>query len=182
MAFVAAVFKLLTAVVALGFLRAGEGGRGRRARLAAVLNPTVVGAAVGMTLSLSGRQLWSPIGATVDLLAATASPVALVALGGLIGVRRLLPDRRETAPLALALVLKLIAAPLLVWLAFSVWGGAASGVMTVGVLLAACPTAVNVFVQARAFGVFEAGAARAVGLGAVASLLTLSVIASQLGH
>ena len=182
MAFVAADFTLLTAMVALGFLRAGAGRANGRARLAAVVNPTVVGAGVGVALSLSGLRLWAPADAAVDLLAATASPVALIALGGLIGGQRLLPDRREAGPLALALALKLLAAPLLVWGLFSMWGGASSEVTSVAVLLAGCPTAVNVFVQARAFGVFEAGAARAVGLGALLSLFTLTLIAGQLGH
>jgi predicted permease len=147
-----------------------------------VVNPTVVGAGVGVALSLSGMRLWAPAGAAVDLLAATASPVALIALGGLIGAQRLAPERREAGPLAIALSLKLMAAPLLVWGVFSVWGRASPEVTAVAVLLAGCPTAVNVFVQARAFGVFEAGAARAVGLGALASLLTLTLIAGQLGH
>lgn len=182
MAFVAADFTLLTAIAALGFLRAGAGGATGRARLAAVFNPTVVGAGVGIALSLSGGRLWAPVDAAVDLLAATASPVALIALGGLIGSRRLLPERREGLPLALALTLKLIAAPLLVWAVFSAWGGASVGTLTVAVLLAGCPTAVNVFVQARAFGVFEAGAARAVALGALLSLFTLIVLAGLLGH
>ncbi|MCC7266179.1 MAG: AEC family transporter [Caulobacteraceae bacterium] len=182
MAFVAADFSLLTTLVALGFLRAGPGRASGRARLAAVVNPTVVGAGVGVALSLTGARLWTPVGTAVDLLAATASPVALVALGGLIGAQRLLPDRREAGPLTLALGLKLAAAPLLVWAVFH-WGlpGGAEAA-TVAVMLAGCPTAVNVFVQARAFGVFEAGAARAVGLGAVLSLFTLTLIAGWLGH
>lgn len=182
MAFVAADFSLLTAIVAIGFLRA-EGGRATgRARLAAVINPTVAGAVIGIALSLTGTRLWAPADAAVDLIAASASPVALVALGGLIGAQRLWPARQEAGPLALALALKLIAAPLLVWGAFSSWGSDRAGLLTIAVLLAGCPTAVNVFVQARAFGVFEAGAARAVGLGAVLSLLTLTLIAGQLGH
>lgn len=182
MAFVAADFTLLTAMVALGFLRAGAGRSSSRARLAAVVNPTVAGAGVGVALSLSGLRLWAPADAAVDLLAATASPVALIALGGLIGAQRLLPDRREAGPLMLALGLKLLVAPLLVWGLFAAWGRAPVEVVTVAILLAACPTAVNVFVQARAFGVFEAGAARSVGLGAVLSLFTLTLIAGRLGH
>ena len=182
MAFVAADFTVLTAIVAFSFLRAGPGGGNRRALLAAVVNPTVVGAGVGVALSLSGARLWAPVGGAVDLLAATASPVALIALGGLIGAQRLWPERREAGPLALALALKLVAAPLLVWWIFTRWGDASPGPTTVAVMLAGCPTAVNVFVQARAFGVFEAGAARAVGLGALLSLFTLSFIAGQLGH
>lgn len=44
-------------------------------------------------------------------------------------------------------------------------------------LLAACPTAVNVFIQTRKMGVFARGAAEAVIAGTVLSALTLSLIA-----
>lgn len=180
MAFVAADFTVLTAIAAFGLQHAAGRAVSARARLAVLVNPTVVGAACGIALSLGGWRLWTPLGQTVDLLAATASPVALVALGGLIGRQRLLPDRRERAPLTLGLFLKLLAAPVLVGLIFSRTPQLAP-FLPVAVMLAACPTAVNMFVQARAFGVFEAGSARAVGLGALISLVSLSVAASLVG-
>jgi predicted permease len=44
-------------------------------------------------------------------------------------------------------------------------------------LLAACPTAVNVFIQTRALDVFARGAAQAVIAGTILSLLSLTVLA-----
>jgi predicted permease len=180
MAFVAADFTVLTAIAAFSLQQAAGRAASARARLAVLVNPTVVGAAAGVALSLGGWRLWTPVDQTVDLLAATASPVALVALGGLIGRQRLLPERRERAPLVLGLFLKLLAAPVLIWLVFSRVPQLAP-LLPTAVMLAACPTAVNMFVQARAVGVFEAGSARAVGLGALISLASLSVAASLVG-
>ena len=44
-------------------------------------------------------------------------------------------------------------------------------------LLAAAPTAVNVFIQTRTYGVFARGAARTVALTTALSLLTLALAA-----
>jgi len=50
----------------------------------------------------------------------------------------------------------------------------------VATLAAGAPTAVNVFVQARAYGIFGQGAARAVALSTLLSAITLSVLISML--
>ena len=78
--------------------------------------------------------------------------------------------------MALALVLKLMLAPLLVWL---VLGAAtvAPELRATATLLAACPTAVNVFIQTRNIGVFARGAAEAVIAGTVLSAISLTLIA-----
>jgi predicted permease len=148
-------------------------GRGLRRVL---LNPTVVGAVIGLLLSAFRLRMPDPAAQGVALLAATASPVALVALGGLVGRERTLPPRGELEPMATALALKLAASPLLAWLALSLVG-AAPQLVAVGVLLAACPTAVNVFIQTRTADVYARPAAQAVALGAVISALTLTLIA-----
>ena len=65
---------------------------------------------------------------------------------------------------------------ILVWIALGLVGASAEARAT-ATLLAACPTAVNVFIQTRAFGVFARGAAEAVVAGTVLSALTLTLIA-----
>lgn len=156
-----------------------QGGRNEpvgRSLRRVLLNPTVVGALIGLALSTFRLRLPGPAEAGLGLLAATASPVALVALGGLVGRERALPPRRELEPIATALALKLAAAPLLAWLALSL-AGASPELLAVGVLLAACPTAVNVFIQTRAADVYARPAAQAVAIGAVISALTLTLVA-----
>jgi hypothetical protein len=120
-----------------------------------------------------------PIDLPLSWLAATASPVALVALGGLIGRERERPGPDDVAPLALTLTLKLLVAPLLVWSALGL-AGIEPPVRATLTLLAACPTAVNVFIQTRALDIYARGAALAVIMGAVISAASLSAAARLL--
>lgn len=178
-AIVAVDFVLLLGVgVAVLQGRRGETvGRGLRRVL---LNPTVVGAGLGLLLSGLRLRLPEPAGQGLALVAATASPVALVALGGLIGRERALPPREEVEPLSAALVLKLALAPVLVWLALAT-AGTRPELVAVAVLLAACPTAVNVFIQTRAANVYARPAAQAVAIGTVISALSLTLVAHLFG-
>ena len=163
--------------LAVAILQTGAASVGLGAALRRVLaNPTVLGAVCGLFLSATGMRLPGPADQGLSLLAATASPIALIALGGLIGREGAWPDRAALAPLGLALGLKLLAAPVLVWLVLGL-GGADPATRAVATLLAACPTAVNVFIQTRALGVFARGAAEAVIAGTVLSALTLSLAA-----
>ena len=139
-------------------------------------NPTALGAACGLALSAAQTRLLGPADQLLTWLALTASPVALIALGGLIGREGGWPRRQDQGPLALALVLKLMLAPLLVWLVLGA-AAVAPELRATATLLAACPTAVNVFIQTRNIGVFARGAAEAVIAGTVLSAISLTLIA-----
>ena len=175
-ALVAIDFILLMGL-AVAILQTGTAAVGLPGALRRVLaNPTVLGAACGLGLSASQTRLPGPIDQLLTWLALTASPVALIALGGLIGREGAWPRRRDQGPLALALAIKLALAPLLVWLVLGA-GDAAPELRATATLLAACPTAVNVFIQTRNMGVFARGAAEAVIAGTVLSAISLTVIA-----
>ncbi len=172
-----AVDFILLMGLAIAILQTGAASLGIGAALRRVLaNPTVLGAGAGLALSATGTRLPGPADPALSLLAATASPVALLALGGLIGREGARPARRDLPPLALALGVKLLLAPHLVRGALGLLG-AAPEIRATATLLAACPTAVNVFIQTRAFGVYARGAAEAVVAGTVLSALTLSLLA-----
>lgn len=162
--------------LAVAILQTGAAAVGLGALRRVLANPTVLGAICGLALSATGARLPGLADQGLSLLAATASPIALIALGGLIGREGAWPDRHALAPLGLALGLKLLAAPVLVWLVLGV-GGVDPAMRAVATLLAACPTAVNVFIQTRALGVFARGAAEAVIAGTVLSALTLTLAA-----
>lgn len=178
---VVAVDFIALMALSIAILQAGRpGGRLSVALRRVLLNPTVAGAAVGLALSAAHVRLPQPIDLPLTWLAATASPLALVALGGLIGRERARPGPDDALPLALTLSLKLLVAPVLVWTALG-FAGAALDVRAAMTLLAACPTAVNVFIQTRALDIYARGAALAVILGAVISAVTLSAAAHLLG-
>ena len=175
-ALVAVDFILLMGL-AVAILQTGNAAVGLARALRRVLaNPTVLGAACGLVLAATGARLPGPADQVLTWLALTASPVALVALGGLIGSEGGWPRREDQGPLVLALAIKLALAPLLVWLVLGA-AGIAPELRATATLLAACPTAVNVFIQTRKMGVFARGAAEAVIAGTVLSALTLSLIA-----
>lgn len=173
---VVAVDFILLMGLAVAILQTGTSGLGLKVALRRVLaNPTVLGAVGGLAMALWQVRLPGPADAGLSLLAASASPVALLALGGLIGREGVRVAAAEQAPLAAILALKLAAAPVLIWIVLSLLGVEPVARATV-TLLAACPTAVNVFIQTRALDVFARGAAQAVIAGTILSLLSLTAL------
>ncbi|MDP2212247.1 AEC family transporter [Phenylobacterium sp.] len=174
---VVAIDFILLMALAVGVLQTGTSAVGLGTALRRVAaNPTVLGAGCGLILSATQTRLPGIADQGLTLLAATASPIALIALGGLIGREGGWPRRRDQGALALALGIKLALAPLLVWVVL--WtADVEPGLRTVATLLAGCPTAVNAFIQTRNMGVFARGAAEAVIAGTVLSAVTLTLLA-----
>ncbi|MBQ1542098.1 MAG: AEC family transporter [Caulobacteraceae bacterium] len=153
--------------------------------LRTLANPLVGAAAVGVGLSALRLAPPEPIDRALGLLAATASPVGLVALGVVVGAEfgrpRGVEATAEGPAVALVMAVRLVAAPALIWLLTGL-AGADPGFRAVAVLLAACPTAVSVFIQTRTLGVFAHGGALAVIATSMASALTLTGLAFLLAH
>ena len=148
-----------------------------RSTLQAFRNPVVAAALTGIAMALLDLALPEPLDRAVGMAAVSGSPVGLVALGAALGLRR---DAGEAAPangpVILAALAKLAVFPLLVWWAVGLTS-APPAFRTGAVLVAAAPTAVNVFIQTRAYDVFPRGAARAVALSTALSALTLALVA-----
>lgn len=177
---VVAVDFILLMALSIAVLQSGKpDGRVTIALRRVLLNPTVGGALVGLLLSLGHVRLPLLVDRPLSWLAATASPVALVALGCLIGREREPPGAADLGPLGLTLAIKLLLAPVLVWFALG-FAGASGEVRAAFTLLAACPTAVNVFIQTRALDIHARGAALAVIAGTVVSAASLSILAHLL--
>ncbi|ESQ87227.1 transporter [Asticcacaulis sp. AC460] len=144
-------------------------------------NPTVIGALIGVGLLLFGQRFPAPIETALDLLGKSGPPVALVALGGMLGMM----EWRNLAsfdPLSgLAVAAKILLAPALVALTLYLLK-ADPTTFKICVFLAATPTAVSVFIQARIYQVWYEGAAKTVAQSTVFSLITLSVLALILTH
>ncbi|MDX5332053.1 MAG: AEC family transporter [Caulobacteraceae bacterium] len=174
---VVAVDFILLMGVAVAILQTGAPSLGLGTALRRVLaNPTVLGAVGGLAIAAFGLRLPGPADQGLTVLAASASPVALLALGGLIGREGVRVHSGERVALGLVLSVKLALAPLLVWFVLT-WLGVDPIARATVTLLAACPTAVNVFIQTRALDVFARGAAQAVIAGTILSLLSLTVMA-----
>ena len=177
--FVAADF-LICFTLACAALAAASGqslvaALGRTAR-----NPTVIGALVGVACLFAGVRFPPPVESAMMLLGKAGAPVALVALGGLLGLMPWRSILTLDAPRACAIIGKILLAPALVAIALYLVHAPAD-LFRIGVFMAACPTAVSIFIQARVYDVWADGAATTVAQSTVISLLTLSVLAVWLG-
>lgn len=142
-------------------------------------NPVVVAALVGTAMALMRMTAVEPVDKALGLLAATASPVGLVALGLVVGLEAGRPAREDAGPVTLAVAFKLLLTPTLVWLAVGLTD-AEPLFRTTATLLAACPTAVSVFIQTRTYGLFSRGGALAVVLATLCGAVSLPIIGALL--
>lgn len=117
-----------------------------------VRNPLVLGVALGLLVSLTGVTLPDVVALPVDLVADMAIPVMLVAFGlSLRGAP--LPGRGDQrAPLWTAVALKNLGGPVLAYLLGAHVFGLAGSDLLGPVIVAALPTAQNVFVYAMRYG------------------------------
>ena len=168
-------------VLSLGvFAVARAGGRSAsRAALGVARNPVIIGALVGLALAVTHTTLPPLIARPLTALAGTGSPVALIALGAVLGQTRRGLRRIVELPVLLATVLKLAIFPALVFVLARVLD-VPPDIRRVAILLAACPTALNVFIQAKAYNVYAEGASRIVAVTTAVSIVSLSVLAVML--
>ncbi|AAK24495.1 AEC family transporter [Caulobacter vibrioides] len=173
---IAADFVVLAAA-GVGLLGWAAGRSVWRAMAQAFQNPVVIAALLGLLLALLNLALPQPLDRAVGLAAASGSPVGLVALGAALGLPQTEDEPGPRAgPVVLAALAKLLAFPLLVWLAIGLTPAPAE-FRTGATLVAAAPTAVNVFIQTRAYGVWPRGAARIVALTTALAIVSLSLVA-----
>ncbi|MCB1510993.1 MAG: AEC family transporter [Hyphomicrobiaceae bacterium] len=143
-----------------------------------VFNPLLISPFLGIAFSYFAIPIPKPLGNFLDLLAASAGPGALFALGLSLVGRQLLGDLFEVSWLV---VLKLIVHPAVTYLLVTyvfvmdpVWSKAA-------VLLAALPVGALVFVVAQQYNVFIQRASSAIVLTTALSLATMSALLVAFG-
>lgn len=153
------------ACMGLGHPRAGAS-RGLAPVLfrATLLNPIVLGVAVGAALGLTGLSLPAPVDRLLTFLGASAGPVALFALGGTLAAQRLGEGWRPVLGLVVA---KLVVYPALAWVLLRA-AGLGPDWVAAGTLVAGLPTAAYAFVFAQRF---EAAPARVSAAILVSTLL-----------
>jgi len=140
------------------------------------LHPFILATAAGVLAAYLGVRPPLAIERLLEYLSSAAAPCALFAMGVTLALRPLKRIPNELAPIA---VLKLVLHPLVCYLALS-WIGNFSEVWVFSaVLLAALPTATNVFVIAQQYGVWVQRASASIllttcmSVGTVTGLLLL---------
>lgn len=116
-----------------------------RALLKNLANPMIIGLLLGALLNISGLVVPDSLWRVVTWLGQAALPCALIVLGASLSRYRLRPTR-EAWGLTFA---KLALFPTMVWLLSGLLPGLNDSARTVLVLLAACPSGVNVMAFCR---------------------------------
>lgn len=118
-------------------------------------NPIVVGSVLGTIVSVSGIELPPVVLQPAQLIANACVPVLLISYGISLHGQRVLGSSGRRRDITLATVLKLVVMPLVAWaVAEFVFGLPPHDVLVV-VVLAALPTAQNVFNYSQRYGVGE---------------------------
>jgi len=136
------------------------------------LHPFILSCAAGFLAAALALPIPAAVQGLVDYLAQAAAPCALFAMGVTLALR---PLKRVSGEIFYIVPAKLIVHPLLVY-GLLTWVGDFDPVwVSSAVLLAALPTATNVFVIGQQYGVWQERASATILLTTVASVATVSV-------
>ncbi|MBB4120468.1 AEC family transporter [Martelella radicis] len=166
-------------IVAPTVMAVAEGGAVRKAALArqvltkALLHPFIAATALGFIVAASGADLPAAFDRLVDYLAQAAAPCALFAMGVTLALR---PVKRVPAEIGYIVPAKLILHPVLVYGFMMIHGGFDPVWVEAAVLLAALPTATNVFVIAQQYGIWYERASATILITTICSAATLAIL------
>ncbi len=136
-----------------------------------VLHPFIIATAVGIAAAYIQLRPPLPVERLLEYLSAAAAPCALFAMGVTLALRPLKRIPHELAPIAL---LKLILHPLVCYVVLSWVGNFSETWLFAAVLLAALPTATNVFVLAQQYHVWVERASASILLTTCISVATVT--------
>ncbi|MCV3208274.1 AEC family transporter [Mesorhizobium sp. YC-39] len=144
-----------------------------------VLHPFIIATAMGVAAAYIDFRPPEPVERFLDYLSGAAAPCALFAMGVTLALR---PLNRIPHELALIAALKLILHPLLCYVVLSWIGNFSETWIFSAVLLAALPTATNVFVIAQQYGVWVQRASASVLITTCLSVVTVTGLLYMIRH
>jgi len=136
-----------------------------------IFHPFIIATGVGVAAAIFMLAPPTPVGRLIDYLAQAAAPCALFVMGVTIALR---PVKRFPWALTYVVPLKLVIHPILMYVGLSYIGDFDPLWMQVAVMLAALPTATNVFVIAQQYNVWVERASTTVMITTLVSVLTVS--------
>jgi malonate transporter len=145
-----------------------------------VTNPIVIGSALGAAVSISGIELPEVVMAPAELVANACVPVLLISYGLSLYGQRVLGAHGRRRDVILATTLKLVVMPAVAWAVAALVFALPRADVLVIVVLAALPTAQNVFNYAQRFDVGEAIARDSVFLTTIGCIPVLLAVAAIL--
>lgn len=173
---------IVFAPIALTVLDVTTSGKASLGRILSqpVRNPLIIGSVLGLIVALTGIELPAPVLAPFELVGAAAVPIILINFGMSLHGRRMLDTPGTRRDVVLAVVLKLVLMPLVAWAAARYLFGLEGHALFVAVVLAALPTAQNVFNYAVRYRRGETLARDAVLLTTLLSLPVIVLVAALL--
>lgn len=155
------------------------GGRENASPRKALLNPGVIGCAIGFFLFFTGLSLPGPVSAAVAHLGNMNTPLAMIVIGGQMASADLAATFRQPRLYA-ASALRLLGIPLATALLLIPFGLDGTAFTTL-VILSACPAAGTTGIFAQRFGRGQETAAQTITLSTLLSILTLPLVAAATG-
>ena len=138
-----------------------------------LFHPFIIATIVGVGAAFAQITPPEPVNNLIAYLAQAAAPCALFAMGATLALR---PLTRVPVELSYLVPIKLIVHPALMYLALSAAGNFDPVWVTTAVMLAALPTATNVFVIAQQYGVWTERASATILLTTVLSVFTVTAM------
>ncbi len=138
-----------------------------------LLHPFILSTIAGVIAAFLHFQPPVPAQRLIDYLAQAAAPCALFAMGVTLALR---PLKRIPAEIAYIVPAKLIVHPVLMYLVMSLAGNFDPVWVQTAVLLAALPTATNVFVIGQQYGVWQERASATILITTVLSVATVTML------
>lgn len=138
-----------------------------------LLHPFILATIVGVSAAALSFQPPAPAQTLLNYLANAAAPCALFAMGVTLALR---PVKRVPSDMIFIVAIKLTVHPVIVYVLLSWLGNFPPVWVYSGVLLAALPTATNVFVIAQQYGVWVERASASVLITTTASVLSVTAL------
>ena len=162
----------LTNILVLAAFSSGQHLSVAKVSKTVLMNPIIWGIVLGLVVNLGQIPLWQPLMSMFDLLGRAALGASLLALGAGLSLRAALKPSRE---LIVGLVGKLVMTPLIM-AGWAVWFGISGLSLSVLMVCAAVPTAVNGYIFARKMGGDAELYAATSSIQTAASFLTIPLI------
>jgi malonate transporter and related proteins len=138
-----------------------------------LLHPFILATIVGITAAVISFQPPAPLQTLLNYLAGAAAPCALFAMGVTLALR---PLKRVPSDMLFIVIIKLMIHPVAVYVLLGWVGNFPETWVYSAVLLAALPTATNVFVIAQQYGVWVERASASVLITTTASVVTVTAL------
>ena len=137
-----------------------------------IYNPLMMSVFVAFIFSISDIKIVTAIDRTLSIVAASATAVALIALGVSLNVTSI---KNQKSVLFFITAIKLIVHPILIFIVFQFQNGIDPMWVKTAIVCASLPVAANVFVLANYYKNFESESAAAITITTIVSLSLIHI-------